>query len=62
MPKIKLEGKLCYYYDQMDKSNSNIMDAFTNLNDEIGKNNTYYNDYQQHDAIECFYIFFRYNT
>ena len=57
IPKATLDGKPCYYYDQMDKSNSNIMDAFTNLKDEIGKNNIIYNDYQQHDAIE-FFIYF----
>ena len=53
----KLDGKPCYYYDQMDQNNSKIMNVFKNLKDEIGKNNIIYNDYQQHDAIEFFTYF-----
>ena len=54
IPESKIDGKLCYYYDQTDKSNSKIMDVFTNLKYEIGRNNIIYKDYQQHDAIEFF--------
>ena len=57
IPESKIDGKLCYYYDQTDKSNSKIMDVFTNLKYEIGKNIIIYKDYQQHDAIDFFTYF-----
>ena len=45
-------NRRCYYYDQIeDKEKLNI---FTNLKNEIGKNNLLYNNYAQRDASEFF--------
>ena len=61
IPLTQIEGKSCYYYEPKINENDSIyqkmIDVFSNLKNEIGKNNKLYHNYDQQDAILFFTYF-----
>ena len=50
-----IDNKKCYYFDQF--TDDDKINAFKNLKNEIANNNIFYNDNEQHDAIEFMFYF-----
>ena len=66
IPLTQIEGKSCYYYEpKLNESDSiyqKMIDVFSNLKNEIGKNNKLYHNYEQQDAILFFTYFLYYHS